>query len=47
MQDMEISDYIDTAQKSLAPKGILVVGTFSEQGPEKCSGIEIRQYSEN
>jgi len=44
--DKEILNYINTAQKSLAPKGILVIGTFSEQGPEKCSGIEIRQYSE-
>jgi hypothetical protein len=24
----------------------LVIGTFSEQGPTKCSGIEIKQYSE-
>jgi hypothetical protein len=25
---------------------VLVIGTFSEQGPKKCSGIEIKQYSE-
>ena len=23
-----------------------MIGTFSEQGPKKCSGIEIKQYSE-
>ena len=28
------------------PKYKLVIGTFSEQGPQKCSGIEIKQYSE-
>ena len=44
--EQEISNYIDTAQKSIKPTGVLVIGTFSEQGPKKCSGIEIKQYSE-
>ena len=35
-----------TAQQNLNPRGIFVIGTFSEQGPKKCSGIEIKQYSE-
>jgi hypothetical protein len=35
-----------TAQESINPTGVLVIGTFSEQGPKKCSGIEIKQYSE-
>jgi hypothetical protein len=26
--------------------GILIIGAFSKNGPEKCSGIEIRQYSQ-
>lgn len=42
----EISNYIETAQQNINPKGILVMGTFSEHGPEKCSGIKIKQYSE-
>ncbi len=42
----EIEAYINTVQKSIKPSGILVIGTFSEQGPKKCSGIEIKQYSE-
>lgn len=42
----DISNYVETAYQSLNPKGILVVGTFSENGPKKCSGIEISQYSE-
>lgn len=45
--ELEISNYLDTAQKNITPTGILVIGTFSEQGPKKCSSIEIKQYSEN
>ena len=44
--EQEISNYLQTAQESINPTGILVIGTFSEQGPKKCSGIEIKQYSE-
>jgi len=45
-QEDEIENYIETVQRNLNSNGILVIGTFSEQGPKKCSGIEIRQYSE-
>ena len=45
-QEDEISNYIDTVQKSIKATGIIVIGTFSEQGPKKCSGLEIKQYSE-
>lgn len=44
--EKEISDYIETAQQNIKSTGFLVIGTFSEQGPEKCSGIAIKQYSE-
>ncbi|WP_319592270.1 class I SAM-dependent methyltransferase [uncultured Draconibacterium sp.] len=43
----EISNYVDTISSYVKPGGYLVLGTFSEQGPTKCSGIEIKQYSEN
>lgn len=42
----EITHYLETVQKWIKPEGILVIGTFSENGPTKCSGIEIKQYSE-
>ena len=45
--EQEISNYLEIAQKSIKPTGVLVIGTFSEQGPTKCSGIDIKQYSEN
>lgn len=44
--EQEIANYLQIAQESINPTGVLVIGTFSEQGPKKCSGIEIKQYSE-
>lgn len=44
--ESEITHYLETAQEFINPNGMLVIGTFSEQGPKKCSGIEIKQYSE-
>lgn len=46
-QAVEIENYLNIVQQFVKPTGILVIGTFSEQGPEKCSGIKIKQYSEN
>lgn len=45
--EREITEYIHKAQKAIKPTGALVIGTFSDKGPTKCSGIEIKQYSEN
>lgn len=44
--EQEISNYLETAKENIKPTGVLVIGTFSEQGPAKCSGIAIKQYSE-
>ena len=40
----QIAKYIDTARNSVT--GFLTIGTFSENGPEKCSGLPIRQYTD-
>lgn len=45
-QEQEIESYLTTIKQSIKPTGILVIGTFSEEGPKKCNGIEIKQYSE-
>jgi 2-polyprenyl-3-methyl-5-hydroxy-6-metoxy-1,4-benzoquinol methylase len=42
----DVKKYVMNAQDAISESGALVVGTFSENGPEKCSGIQIRQYSE-
>lgn len=44
--EKDIEHYLDNIQKHIAVSGVLVIGTFSENGPQKCSGIEIKQYSE-
>jgi Methyltransferase domain len=40
----QIEKYMTTARKSVA--GYLTIGTFSTEGPDKCSGLSIKQYSE-
>lgn len=41
-----IYKYVSIAEDSIKKDGYLVLGTFSENGPKKCSGLEIKQYSE-
>lgn len=43
----EIQNYKNTVKQSLSSNGSVIIGTFSEKGPKKCSGISIKQYSEN
>jgi SAM-dependent methyltransferase len=42
----QISKYLSNARQSLRQAGYAIMATFSENGPEKCSGLPIRQYSE-
>lgn len=41
-----VNKYVSLAERSIKKDGYLILGTFSESGPEKCSGLEIRQYTE-
>lgn len=41
----EIAKYVQTLQQHLHPNGTFILGTFATDGPLKCSGIEITQYS--
>jgi SAM-dependent methyltransferase len=40
----QIKKYLMTAKKAV--RGYLTIGTFSENGPQRCSGLEIKQYNE-
>lgn len=46
IHEEDINIYTEIVDKTIKANGILIVGTFSENGPKKCSGIEIKQYSE-
>ena len=41
----QISVYLDRASKYVSD--YLIIGTFSEKGPERCSGLPIRKYDED
>ena len=45
-EEFQADKYVEIANKGIVPNGILVLGTFSVNGPKKCSGLEIKQYSE-
>ncbi|HXR83258.1 MAG TPA: class I SAM-dependent methyltransferase [Hanamia sp.] len=40
----QVEKYLDVARRSV--KGYLTIGTFSESGPHRCSGLDTKQYSE-
>lgn len=42
----KIYKYVSIAEESIKKNGHLILGTFSDNGPKKCSGLEIKQYSE-
>jgi hypothetical protein len=45
-KENQISYYIKTLEKSINSGGYLLIGTFSNKGPKECSGLKIKQYSE-
>lgn len=42
-----INKYVTIVSNAITDHGSFLLGTFSENGPLKCSGLEIKQYSEN
>jgi 2-polyprenyl-3-methyl-5-hydroxy-6-metoxy-1,4-benzoquinol methylase len=42
----EIASYVRTIENCITPGGFLIMGTFSDKGPKKCSGLEVKRYSE-
>ena len=41
----QVNNYLKIARAAVT--SYLIIGTFSEQGPDKCSGLEIKKYSED
>ena len=46
-KEEDITHYVEIAGKLIKPNGCLIISTFSVNGPKKCSGLDITQYSEN
>lgn len=43
-EEDQIQAYVNLAEKAVLD--YLILGTFSENGPKKCSGLDIKQYNE-
>ena len=40
-----IRKYLEIVEKNISETGHLIIGTFSENGPLKCSGLNVSRYS--
>ena len=36
--------YVERVRKSIKPGGHVIIGTFGPDGPNKCSGLDVRRY---
>ena len=43
----EQDKYLEMVHQCIVPGGYMVLSTFSEEGPKRCSGLPVQQYSEN
>lgn len=46
-REEDINAYVELVRRLVKPDGHLIVSTFSLNGPQKCSGLDVRQYSED
>jgi SAM-dependent methyltransferase len=44
-EEKDVQNYKENVLASLKSNGHFILGTFSEEGPKKCSGLDITQYS--
>ncbi|MFZ5971365.1 MAG: class I SAM-dependent methyltransferase, partial [Bacteroidota bacterium] len=45
--EIQVIKYLAIVKQAIKPRGHLVLGTFSDNGPNKCSGLEVKQYTES
>jgi ubiquinone/menaquinone biosynthesis C-methylase UbiE len=45
LDETEIRKYLQALRTALIPHGHFVVSTFGPEGPDHCSGLEVRRYS--
>lgn len=41
----KIHRYVRLMKDTIRGQGVLIIGTFAENGPEKCSGLPVQRYS--
>ncbi|MGA9591091.1 MAG: class I SAM-dependent methyltransferase [Salegentibacter sp.] len=46
IKEDEVQKYLQNLRNSVKSNGFVILGTFSENGPTRCSGLPIRQYSQ-
>jgi len=46
-EEKDINRYVEKVRRLLKPNGYLIVSTFSKNGPKSCSGLNVKQYSED
>ena len=44
-EENHIKKYVDIVEQNISDGGHLIIGAFSENGPLKCSGLEVSRYS--
>ena len=43
--DADRRRYVEQVQRAVRPGGLVIVATFAEDGPLRCSGLEVARYS--
>jgi ubiquinone/menaquinone biosynthesis C-methylase UbiE len=46
-QPVDRQRYIEAVRRSVKPGGHVIVATFATDGPQQCSGLEVRRYDPN
>ena len=46
LNEIQIEKYLSTARQAIEENGFMMIATFSENGPKKCSGLNVKQYNE-
>lgn len=44
-EEWQVKKYLEILEKAVDSGGFVVISTFSENGPDKCSGLEVKKYS--
>lgn len=44
-EERQIKTYVNTLENSVTTGGFVVIGTFSDAGPDYCSGLPVRKYN--